>query len=129
MLYTETLSDNREVYIGCVIESKIPPVLKQNIVITGSSLGGAVFVSFYSNMHKANVIKENSRHSFKIMMNLTDKFNRPLGGATIEFSRSYNTSKMRGSKKVISDGDAVAKIIKFITEHTDEFTYYIQEEG
>lgn len=128
--------NNEIIYnIATKIAQHIPPELNNNVQITGSSLGGAIVITFWSNGHKQKVIRENSKHFLRIMLNFTDDYNRQLImddntiGCTINCWNCYKTSKIRGNKTPISADKAIVKINKFFNEHKEEFISYIIEEN
>lgn len=115
------------IYVAESIHNGIPKELINNIVIEGSSLGGAVTISFWSNLHTNITYKENSKHSFRIMIHFTNERNEPTRGVAIDMWRKYGIIKpLRGNKQGIGLNKAIEKIVKYINSNKDEFMEYVK---
>lgn len=125
MIYPNLITSQVDMEIAAYIENRIPMELKKNIAICGSSLGNCVFVSFWSNLHIPKTYKENSNHYFQIMIDTDPRYG---GLGTLEFSRCYNTSKLRGVKKPTDTFKLATKVVEFITNNKVELINFIKEE-
>lgn len=129
MVAANLLNTKYELLIANEIEVNIPSRLKNNILIGGSSLGGAVFVSYWSFMPNSERkgYKENSKHRFRFMISLTDSFNRLRedGQCTLD-CECYYTPSLRSNKKPIEVVKVANKIIKYIKENEKTLVSYIE---
>ena len=111
---------------------EIPVVLKRNLQFSTTSLGG-LFLSFYSNIHKKNVYKENSKMYFMIQINCEMKYNSYVGEiGTLECNtgnlRNFENMKyIRGFKKPTDVTKIIKRLNDYIDKHRHTMTINIEE--
>jgi hypothetical protein len=94
----------------------IPVELKENLRFSKGCLG-SLFLEFWSNQHKKNVIYQNSKVSFCMMIDMELRYCQYIGDVgNLEMTRNRNLPKMMGFKKATE----AQKIIKRINDYINK---------
>ena len=126
MVYRTVAGDSRTKELEQKVKGlvEIPLALKQNLKFSTTSLGG-LFLSYYSNIHKENVYKENSKMYFMIQIDCELKYNSYVGEiGTLE----CNTGNLRNFEEMnyirgFRKPTDIMKIIKRLNDYISKYKH------